>query len=292
MPEISAQDAKDTQVLQFPWKLHSILNSPELSSVVTWMPNGESFRILSKDRFATEIMPAYFSSTSYKTFQRSLNLWGFRILLKGPQRGECFHPLFQRGKPGLCEHMTRVKLRGKYTKRKKSLEDNTITNIKATVAKSLPLTPSIASDSEAQKEGSNEGRTMMKRLMAASTSAGDSTHQVIPTTPAVLPISPLATMSPPFYYGINFNGNSNSNNGCINNNNHNLGPFLLQAAAETILQQQREAEICRHLIHQVMAANSPPPYPMNRLHMMNQLAMSAANHGTDHQKLPPRTKYF
>ena len=263
------------------------------------MPNGESFRVLSKDRFAHEVMPVFFSSTSYKTFQRSLNLWGFRIFLKGPQRGECYHPCFQRGKPVLCERMTRVKLRGKYSKPKKHIQADTITTIKATVGKLLPLTSPTASDSEAHKEGRSECRVMEKRLMGTPTT---SIQPLIPNSPSVL------TMSPPYYYGINMNGtnNGNNHNGCSgihHNHNHtnanynhhnNIGPFLLQAAAETILQKQRETEIRRQLI-QIMTANSSPTYPnMNHYQMMNQVVMSARNHGIDHQEklLLPRTQFF
>jgi HSF-type DNA-binding len=108
--------AKQGQGLQFPWKLHIILDNPEYLQIVKWVSDGESFRVLSKDRFANEVMPVFFNSSSYKSFQRSLNLWGFRVLLKGPHRGECFHALFQRGKQDLCGNMKRVKHRGKFSK--------------------------------------------------------------------------------------------------------------------------------------------------------------------------------
>jgi hypothetical protein len=36
-------------------------------------------------------MPNFFSSSAYKTFQRNLNLWGFRTVSKGVHKGQCSH---------------------------------------------------------------------------------------------------------------------------------------------------------------------------------------------------------
>jgi len=57
-------------------------------------------------------MPIYFTSSKFKTWQRSLNLWGFETLIRGDEKGACRHPDFVRGKPQLCKKMTRVKIKG------------------------------------------------------------------------------------------------------------------------------------------------------------------------------------
>ena len=57
-------------------------------------------------------MPFFFSSCKYRTFQRSLQMWGFALVSAGPEKGAYFHPSFIQGNPHLCYSMTRVKVKG------------------------------------------------------------------------------------------------------------------------------------------------------------------------------------
>eukprot|EP00535_Pseudo-nitzschia_heimii_P007516 CAMPEP_0197188540 /NCGR_PEP_ID=MMETSP1423-20130617/17964_1 /TAXON_ID=476441 /ORGANISM="Pseudo-nitzschia heimii, Strain UNC1101" /LENGTH=692 /DNA_ID=CAMNT_0042640395 /DNA_START=219 /DNA_END=2297 /DNA_ORIENTATION=+ len=103
------------QLLQFPWKLHEMLHLAEKNgktSIISWLPGGNGFKVHNKEKFCAEIMPGYFASQKYKTFQRSLNLWGFESVAKGPDRGACYHQYFVKGHPELCHNMTRVKIKG------------------------------------------------------------------------------------------------------------------------------------------------------------------------------------
>jgi hypothetical protein len=70
--------AEVAQQLRFPWKLHLLLERCEYEkheSIVSWLPNGKSFKVHDKERFVKEIMPSFFGTQSFKTFQRNLNLW-------------------------------------------------------------------------------------------------------------------------------------------------------------------------------------------------------------------------
>jgi len=103
------------QLLQFPWKLHEMLHLAETNgktNIISWLPGGNGFKVHNKELFCEEIMPGYFASQKYKTFQRSLNLWGFESVAKGPDRGACYHQYFVKGHPELCHNMTRVKIKG------------------------------------------------------------------------------------------------------------------------------------------------------------------------------------
>ena len=64
---------------QFPWKLHEMLEQAEADgkeSVVSWLPNGKSFKVHQPEVFVDEIMTNHFQQTKYKSFQRQCKLPG------------------------------------------------------------------------------------------------------------------------------------------------------------------------------------------------------------------------
>jgi hypothetical protein len=90
----------------FPWKLHFLLARAEergQSSIISWMPDGRSFIVRDKEKFACEIMTEFFNTSIFKSFQRNLNLWGFLYLSKGVYSHHCF----VKGLPNLCDSMRR-----------------------------------------------------------------------------------------------------------------------------------------------------------------------------------------
>jgi hypothetical protein len=100
--------------LRFPWKLHQLLTESESNgnqAIVSWLPSGKSFKVFNKSRFSAEVMPAYFNSTKYKSFQRSLNVWGFECVSQGPDKGAMYQRFFERGNPELCKYMTRTSIK-------------------------------------------------------------------------------------------------------------------------------------------------------------------------------------
>lgn len=130
--------------LQFPWKLHQVLDEAEsagFSSVIAWMSDGKSFKIFNKRRLESEVMPTRFSSSKFKSFQRSLNLWGFRVIQSGNDKGQCYHPLFVRGKPNLCFKMdrTKVKVPGKRAKAAEQRQQKRLEAAAASRQAALPL---------------------------------------------------------------------------------------------------------------------------------------------------------
>eukprot|EP00934_Nitzschia_sp_Nitz4_P007861 Nitzschia sp. Nitz4//scaffold36_size144017//104895//105668//NITZ4_003107-RA/size144017-processed-gene-0.274-mRNA-1//-1//CDS//3329549519//7851//frame0 len=128
--------------IQFPWKLHELLDRAEKDGhedVVSWLPNGKAFKVHKKEEFCRDIMPSYFNSSKYKTWQRSLNLWGFESFARGADKGACYHTYFVRGHPELCKKMNRVKIKG-------SIHDvQTSSTLKNdNTASALPMQPSAA----------------------------------------------------------------------------------------------------------------------------------------------------
>jgi hypothetical protein len=102
---------------QFPRKLHAMLdNAAEIkgfASIVSWLPDSNSFKVHDQAAFVSRILPHYFKQTRYKSFQRQLNIWGFeRITKSGAGQGGYRHDSLVRTKPSLCRCMKRIKDKG------------------------------------------------------------------------------------------------------------------------------------------------------------------------------------
>lgn len=100
--------------LQFPWKMHVLLEqtaSKGKSDIISWLPDGKSFKVFDKQRFEKEVMPHYFKTTTYKSFQRNCNLWGFETKSRGFDTGVIYHEYFEKGKTDRCQNMSRIPIK-------------------------------------------------------------------------------------------------------------------------------------------------------------------------------------
>jgi hypothetical protein len=112
--DLPRQLHSNTGLTLFPLKMHQLLEATEKrgeSHIISWLPEGRSFKVHDKEKFTNQIMLDFFGSSKLKTFQRNLNLWGFKTVSKGPEKGECSHPSFLQGLPDLCANMKRVVVR-------------------------------------------------------------------------------------------------------------------------------------------------------------------------------------
>ena len=80
----SSESRSDGNTLtNLPLKLHALLDEAEKLGkldVVSWESNGNAFKVHDKKRFVAEIMPKYFSTSNYQSFQRYvLFLFAFAI---------------------------------------------------------------------------------------------------------------------------------------------------------------------------------------------------------------------
>lgn len=46
-----------------------------MTSVITWLPHGRSWRVLNRDLFAEHALPRYFGHNNYASFVRIVNAW-------------------------------------------------------------------------------------------------------------------------------------------------------------------------------------------------------------------------
>ncbi|KAG5185196.1 HSF-type DNA-binding-domain-containing protein, partial [Tribonema minus] len=90
----------------FPHILASILEN-ESADIIGWSQSGRSFGIREMNAFKDQILPQYFKHDKFSSFQRQLNLYGFRKIVKGNESGCYIHTYFRRGHPELLKQVRR-----------------------------------------------------------------------------------------------------------------------------------------------------------------------------------------
>ncbi|CAB9496758.1 shock factor protein [Seminavis robusta] len=111
--------------VSFPARLHYMLNELEkdgLSHIVSWQPHGRCFLVHDKKKFVDLVLRNWFRQSKYPSFQRQLNLYGFRRVTRGADKNGYFHELFLRQRPHLASRIQRVKVNGKGTRQASSPE--------------------------------------------------------------------------------------------------------------------------------------------------------------------------
>jgi len=99
-----------------------------LDDIVSWLPDGKSFKIHSQIGFEQSIMPLYFSGmSSYKSFRRQLNLYGIYQHRHRPNQdaNAYSHELLVRGQRHLCDKIARKKTNPPSKKGSSSSKNNT-----------------------------------------------------------------------------------------------------------------------------------------------------------------------
>jgi len=110
--ELALNDQKESANETFPQKLYRMIEEAEsegLNDVISFSPHGRVFAIHKPRQFITEFMPRYFSTSRMSSFQRQLNLYGFRRVKGGTDKGGYYHELFLNGQKELCRKIKRKK---------------------------------------------------------------------------------------------------------------------------------------------------------------------------------------
>ncbi|CAK4695697.1 hypothetical protein LEN26_010399 [Aphanomyces euteiches] len=108
-PQAAASPKKLSAATQpFLAALYEIL-SQEDPAVIGWCDDGESFGVYNVDEMETNVLPVYYRHNKFSSFQRQLNYFGFRKVLKprAPEPSTFYaQPLFLRDDPS---QMLRIK---------------------------------------------------------------------------------------------------------------------------------------------------------------------------------------
>lgn len=115
-PDQLAKRCKSSDLV-FPQKLHMLLTAAELDEElarsISWQVHGRAFIVHDRKLFVRDVLPKWFLQSRFESFQRQLNLYGFRRITAGPDRGACYHELFLRQRPVLASRVERIRLKGK-----------------------------------------------------------------------------------------------------------------------------------------------------------------------------------
>lgn len=90
----------------FARKLFEILTT-ESTSVIAWNKQGTAFHVKDVDTFSEQTLTKYYRHSKFSSFQRQLNLYSFRKIVKGPDTGGYAHPMFHRDRPDDLYHVRR-----------------------------------------------------------------------------------------------------------------------------------------------------------------------------------------
>jgi len=86
----------------FPEILHRMIlfcEHDNLSAIISFAPHGRSFTVHNPCRLENELLPKFFTNMSkLASFQRQLNLYGFKRIMEGPDIGGYWHRKFLRGR--------------------------------------------------------------------------------------------------------------------------------------------------------------------------------------------------
>lgn len=98
-------------------KLWTMVNDESNSDYIKWTPDGESFKVLSKENFEKVVLPKYFKHSNYSSFVRQLNMYGWHkvqditsgAMQSGDEIRQFKSPYFIRGREDLLDSIVRNK---------------------------------------------------------------------------------------------------------------------------------------------------------------------------------------
>jgi len=118
----------------FPFKLYKMLQDAHhkgWEDVVSWGPDGLSLQVHDIDRFMADVLPAYFSQTKFKSFQRQLNFYGFTRAMGATSECAYCHRFLIRGNQEMCKKIVRAE--------KQEKRSSPLSSIRGIKEESLPI---------------------------------------------------------------------------------------------------------------------------------------------------------
>jgi HSF-type DNA-binding len=106
---------RNKQLIQFPVRLYAMLDRMDrdgFGHIISWQPHGRCFVIHEPSKFQ-DLLPGYLPGINKLTsFQRQLNIYGFRRLTHGEDKNGYFQEFFLRDRPHLLPRVNRIAFKG------------------------------------------------------------------------------------------------------------------------------------------------------------------------------------
>ncbi|XP_021977447.1 heat stress transcription factor A-8 isoform X2 [Helianthus annuus] len=71
-------EAGGSSIAPFLLKCYEMVDDPLTDYLISWSRTGDSFIVWNEAEFTSELLPKYFKHSNYSSFQRQLNIYGFR----------------------------------------------------------------------------------------------------------------------------------------------------------------------------------------------------------------------
>ncbi|KAL8218553.1 hypothetical protein R6Q57_021926 [Mikania cordata] len=71
-------EAGGSSVAPFLSKCYEMVDDPSTDALISWSLSNDSFIVWNEAEFTSELLPKYFKHSNYSSFQRQLNIYGFR----------------------------------------------------------------------------------------------------------------------------------------------------------------------------------------------------------------------
>ncbi|KAL4575648.1 hypothetical protein LXL04_022499 [Taraxacum kok-saghyz] len=89
-------------------KCYEMVDDPSTDALISWSPTNDSFIVWNEADFTSELLPKYFKHSNYSSFQRQLNIYGFRKT--DTDRWEFANDGFIKGQMQLLNSISRKKV--------------------------------------------------------------------------------------------------------------------------------------------------------------------------------------
>ena len=87
----------------------------KMEDTVFWQQHGRCFKVNQPSKMKP-ILDLFFGGSKYSSFQRNLNIYGFKRITRGPDAGSYYHELFLKNYEHLCGRMKRTAVKGTQTR--------------------------------------------------------------------------------------------------------------------------------------------------------------------------------
>lgn len=81
------------RLYSFPLKLFDVIDIAD-PSIIRWINEGTAFKVFDIQKFESTLLPKYYRHNKFSSFQRQLNIYGFKRLSRGDSAGAYAHPKF------------------------------------------------------------------------------------------------------------------------------------------------------------------------------------------------------